>query len=444
MSTSHTQATAVREAAPYPDHSDADLFDRYRRTQDVEIRNELVLRHQWIVQRCAASMSGRGVPRPDLVQVGQVGLIKAVERFDPDRATRFAAFARPTVLGEIRRHFRDKTWSVGVPRAAKERRSAVQTSTEQLHQELRRSPSVDEVADHCGLEPSAVQETQFANSVYRSTSLDRARDDVGDTIETHSVAASRTSDDAADAELHVEVVRALENLPERIRKILVWRFYEERTQREIGDRLGIGQVQVSRLLRAALGELEEHLAPYEPDDGVEESGASDDLSHTDRRTGVDAVVSAKSSRHTQLGTKEDTMEVRDLMTTDPVVCDATSSLKEAAAAMRDRHIGDVLVRESDGQLCGIVTDRDLVVRGLAAGDGLDSMTLADVCNTDLQTVQADAPVSEVVRLMEERAIRRAPVLEGDDLVGIVSIGDLAATLDAESALGAISRAAPDA
>lgn len=137
------------------------------------------------------------------------------------------------------------------------------------------------------------------------------------------------------------------------------------------------------------------------------------------------------------------MEIRDLMTKDPVVCASDCRLDEAAAAMRDHHIGDVLVRDEEGRLCGIVTDRDLVVRGLAGGGDVSTMTLADVCEGQLHTVQADAPIADVVRMMEERAIRRAPVMQDDELVGVVSLGDLAAGLDADSALGKISTAAPD-
>lgn len=137
------------------------------------------------------------------------------------------------------------------------------------------------------------------------------------------------------------------------------------------------------------------------------------------------------------------MDIRDLMTADPVVCTLDSSLREAATAMRDRHIGDVLVRDGDGRLCGIVTDRDLVVRGLAQGSDVDSMTLADVCDRELHSVQADASVGDVVRMMQDRTIRRAPVMENDQLVGIVSLGDLAERLDSESALGKISSAEPD-
>lgn len=137
------------------------------------------------------------------------------------------------------------------------------------------------------------------------------------------------------------------------------------------------------------------------------------------------------------------MDIRDLMTADPVVCSSDSTLQAAATAMRDQHIGDVLVRDESGRLCGIVTDRDLVVRGLARSGDIGSMTLADVCDGDLHTVQADASVGDVIRMMQERTIRRAPVMQDDELVGIVSLGDLAARLDGDSALGTISKASPD-
>lgn len=247
------------------DDSDASLFERYRRSRDPAMRNELVLRHQWLARRCATSMNHRGVPLADLVQVAGIGLIKAVERYDPDRAVSFPSFAIPTMMGEIRRHFRDMTWAVKVPRTAKEQRGRVQAAADQLHQTLGRSPTTDEIAGHCGLDIAVVVETQFTNSLYRCSSLDQARDDTGDTIETRSVDAARAHDSVAAAELRLEAVRAIAGLPERSRKIILWRFYEECTQREIGERLGVGQVQVSRLLRAALEQLRAQLAvePFE-------------------------------------------------------------------------------------------------------------------------------------------------------------------------------------
>lgn len=245
--------------------ADAVLFDEFHRTRDIEVRNELVLRYHWLARRSAASMGNRGVPIVDLVQVAEIGLIKAVERFDPQRGVAFSSFAVPTVLGEIRRHFRDSTWAVSVPRSAKEQRGRVQVAAEQLHQELGRAPTTDEVAERCGLSARAVAETQFASSVYRSSSLEQTRAETGDVVEVRGSEAARAPDPLASTELHIEVMRAIADLPERSRKIIVWRFYGDCTQREIGERLGVGQVQVSRLLRAALDQLSEQLRPVRDD-----------------------------------------------------------------------------------------------------------------------------------------------------------------------------------
>ena len=137
------------------------------------------------------------------------------------------------------------------------------------------------------------------------------------------------------------------------------------------------------------------------------------------------------------------MNISDFMTPNPTTCQTTASLSEAARAMRDESIGDVLVCDDTQRLVGIVTDRDLVVRGLASGD-VQGLTLADVCSNDVTSVTIDTPASEVVRLMTDRAVRRVPVVEGNGRpVGIVSLGDLAAQLDEESALGQISSAPPD-
>jgi CBS domain-containing protein len=138
------------------------------------------------------------------------------------------------------------------------------------------------------------------------------------------------------------------------------------------------------------------------------------------------------------------MNISDFMTPNPTACPTTASLADAAKAMRDEAIGDVLVCDDNQRLVGIVTDRDLVVRGLANGD-VQGLTLADVCSNDPITVRSDTPASEVVRLMTDRAVRRVPVTDEDGRpVGIVSLGDLASQLDEESALGQISSAPPDA
>jgi CBS domain-containing protein len=136
------------------------------------------------------------------------------------------------------------------------------------------------------------------------------------------------------------------------------------------------------------------------------------------------------------------MKVADVMTANPVVFGADASLVEAATAMRDRNIGDVLV-ERDGALCGIVTDRDIVVRGLAEGNDPGELTLGDIATTDLESVSPNDEVEEVVSKMEGSAVRRIPVVDGGRAVGILSIGDLAEHRDRDSALGQISSAPPN-
>lgn len=135
--------------------------------------------------------------------------------------------------------------------------------------------------------------------------------------------------------------------------------------------------------------------------------------------------------------------ISDLMTTDPVALTDEATLEDAAVAMRDRDIGDVVVTKSDGTVCGIVTDRDIVVRAIAEGRDPSSTTLDEVCTHRLVSVKPDDPVAVAVQKMEEQAIRRLPVMENGTLVGIVSIGDLAVERDRESALGEISAAAPN-
>lgn len=135
--------------------------------------------------------------------------------------------------------------------------------------------------------------------------------------------------------------------------------------------------------------------------------------------------------------------IAEVMTARPVAMPNTTNLQKAAQAMRDNDIGDVVVTKPDGGLCGIVTDRDIVVRGIAEGADPEATTLDEVCSHRLVTVSPDDPVAAAVQAMEEHAIRRLPVVENGNLVGIVSIGDLAVERDPESALGEISAAPPN-
>jgi CBS domain-containing protein len=136
------------------------------------------------------------------------------------------------------------------------------------------------------------------------------------------------------------------------------------------------------------------------------------------------------------------MKARDVMSAEPAICETSTPMTDAARLMRDKNIGDVLVAD-DGELCGIVTDRDLVVRGLAEHGDADSVNLGDICSKQLHAVSPDTSVEEIIEIMEQHAVRRVPVLDGDRAVGIVSIGDLAMQRDENSALGRISSAPPN-
>ena len=138
-----------------------------------------------------------------------------------------------------------------------------------------------------------------------------------------------------------------------------------------------------------------------------------------------------------------TQSVADVMTTDPIVLDSGAPLAEAARAMRDSDIGDVIVLE-EGAVCGIATDRDIVVRAIADGKDPATTPIGDVCSKDLTTLAPENPVDDAVKLLREKAVRRLPVVEGDRPVGVVSLGDLAAERDPQSALGDISEAPPNA
>lgn len=225
------------------------LFAEYRRTRDVEIRNRLVVAHTWLADRCARRFAHRGEPYADLQQIARLGLVKAVERFDPSREIAFPSFATPTMHGEIKRYFRDRTWAVSVPRSTKDARSLVAAAFETLEQDLERTPTTAEVSSYTGVSPSLVDSALHANRAYRTSSLD--------TMQRPEPAGV----DADEHDLTMAMRDALTQLDERTRRVLYLRFYEDRTQREIGEDVGVGQVQVSRIIRSAMNDLRAELAP---------------------------------------------------------------------------------------------------------------------------------------------------------------------------------------
>jgi len=226
-------------------------FAEYRATQDRALRNQLVEDHRWLAQHCARRFARKGEPLDDLVQVATVGVLKAVERFDPGFGVVFTTFAMPTVMGELRRHFRDKTWSVHVPRRAKELYQSVSGVAEELSQTLMRSPTVPEIAQRAGTTVEAALEAIEVRASYRGVPLAPPGDD--ERSEGPIFGRPDYGYDAAEARLTVG--RLLETLPERDRRIVEMRFIDEMTQSEIAGQVGVSQVQVSRLLRAALDRM---------------------------------------------------------------------------------------------------------------------------------------------------------------------------------------------
>lgn len=244
----------ITEPAPT---SELQRFAELKATKSSRLRDELVLEHRWIAERCAARLSNRGEPFEDLLQVALLALIKALDRFDPEHGSSFPRYAIPSVNGELRRHFRDHTWRMSVSRRAKDLTSAVNSTSDTLHQRLGRSPTPTEIAEFLDRPVDHVIEALDARRAYRPDSTSATLTGDGSTTLDDVVGAA--DPEVASAADRVALMAAARRLDQRRRTILLWRFYEGRTQAEIGERLGIGQVQVSRLLRSALRDMESTL-----------------------------------------------------------------------------------------------------------------------------------------------------------------------------------------
>lgn len=241
-----------RGAEKSDDRAQMERFAEYRSTRSRDVRNELVQEYMGLAEAMAHRYSHRGEPIEDLSQVAMVGLLKAVERFEPARGVRFASFATPTILGELKRHFRDRGWAVRVPRAIQEVHLRLRQTAATLHQELGRSPSTAELAERLEISEEDVLEAMEAGTLYRLASLD-APAPGGDADTTSSVGALDPELTGVDNRL--AVARLLARLPERERRIVELRFFAGLTQAEIADQVGISQMHVSRLLTRSLGAL---------------------------------------------------------------------------------------------------------------------------------------------------------------------------------------------
>lgn len=233
------------------------LFARYGGRDDQAARDALVERFLPLARRLARRYHGGGEPLEDLVQVASMGLLKAIDRFDPARGTAFSSFAVPTIAGELKRYFRDKRWSVRVPRDLQELAVRVDRATNRLVHELGRAPTAAEIAQDVGVSIEQVLEAREAAAAYRAESLDRSRFD--DDQDGTRVVDRLGGDDPGyrQAESSATVESMMSILSDREREILRLRFVEDLTQSEIGDRVGLSQMHISRLLRQAVARLRE-------------------------------------------------------------------------------------------------------------------------------------------------------------------------------------------
>ena len=235
---------------------DCRLFERWADAHDPTDRDAIVERFLPLARRLAARYQRPSDPFDDVFQVACFGLVKAVDRFDPDRGIAFSSYAVPTMIGEIKRHFRDRSWSVRVPRDLQESALRVEHEIDELTRALGRQPTVDEIAQAAGIAPEDVLEAMQASSAYRATSLDAPRRG-GDeeAAQTLGDSLGHIEDGFGQAEQRADLDDLIRTLPAREREVVRLRFGADLTQAEIGRELGVSQMQVSRLLRRAVERL---------------------------------------------------------------------------------------------------------------------------------------------------------------------------------------------
>ncbi|MFD9893483.1 RNA polymerase sigma factor SigF [Amycolatopsis sp. NPDC059027] len=270
----HPEATEDVPAPRRPRHRDtygdsAALFAALHGPDATEagrerLRRQLIEEHLPLAEHIARRFARRGEPHEDLVQVARLGLVNAVDRFEPGRGTDFLDFAVPTVMGEVRRYFRDSGWSVRVPRRLKELHLALNRATTTLAQRWGKAPTAKELADHLDLDIEEVTEALIAGNAYQATSMDRP---VSTETEDLSLADTLGEDDPdlEGVENHEALRPLLRKLAPRERSILIMRFYGNMTQSQIAARVGLSQMHVSRLLSDTLRTLRDELTAADGD-----------------------------------------------------------------------------------------------------------------------------------------------------------------------------------
>ncbi len=238
-----------------------ELFRRYKEEGDMDAREKLVMSHLNLVRFLANKFKNRGEPLDDLVQVGYLGLLKAIDRFDPSRGLEFTTYATPTILGEIKRHFRDKGWSVRVPRRLQELSAKVNQATDTLTTQLQRSPTIEEVADYLDASVDEVLEAMESSSAYSSVPLEGTGSSEGEDAPSIIDRYASEDNELSFTDDRLVIEEALQSFSPREREVIELRFLKGMTQIEIAQQLGISQVQVSRLLRRTLKKIQDKIDP---------------------------------------------------------------------------------------------------------------------------------------------------------------------------------------
>jgi RNA polymerase sigma-B factor len=248
---SRNAGSALRPADP------EELFDRWQKHHDQRAREELVERYMPLARRLARRYLGAREPFEDLVQVASLGLVKAIDRFDASRGNAFTSFAVPTILGELKRYFRDLGWAVHVPRGAQERALKVEEVQRELTSKTGHAPSITELAEYMELSIEDVLDALEAAGAHHSMSLDTPRDDGESDGGTIADVLGEEDKRFEFIDAGASIAQAAQQLTERERRILALRFIEDRTQTQIAEIEGVSQMQVSRVLRRALATLSE-------------------------------------------------------------------------------------------------------------------------------------------------------------------------------------------
>lgn len=236
------------------------LFKEYKKTGDLKIREELIERHLYIAEILSKKYTNRGIDYDDIYQVASIGLIYAVDRFDVDKGYEFSSFATPTIIGEIKKYFRDKGWTIRVPRRIQELSKRINNSKDLLSQKLQRTPTVEDIAEYLKSSKEEVLEAMEASKVYTPQSLDITYDSNNDDKDVNLGDFIGEEDFYFDKiENNDFILRVMENLNEIEKQILVNRFFNKKTQVSIAEKLGISQMTVSRIEKKVINKFRKEM-----------------------------------------------------------------------------------------------------------------------------------------------------------------------------------------